>query len=111
MKFKDTLRHYNTVKKYAELDLLTTEYIWIVSDGGLAHTQGYYGWVIATDTDILYEGRGRVPSKPSHLDSLRSESMGMYHTIFIMSSLLHKHNLTQEINLSSDNLELIKRTK
>ena len=37
--------------------------------------------------------------------------MGMYHALIIMSSLLQKHNLTQEINLASDNLELIKRTK
>ena len=85
--------------------------IWIVSDGGLANTSGYYGWVIASDTDILHEGKGRVPSNPSQIDSLRTESMGMYYAILIMRSLLYKYHLTQEINLASDNSELIKRTK
>ena len=42
-KFKSTLTNYTTGKKYAELDLLTTTNIWIVSDGGLANTSRYYG--------------------------------------------------------------------
>ena len=46
-KFHDTLKRFTTAKKYAELDLLTTDKIWIVSDGGLYDTNGYYGWVLA----------------------------------------------------------------
>ena len=68
--FYDTLQRFTTVKKYAELDLLTTDKIWIVSDGGLHDTNGYYGWVIASDNDILYEGNGRFPSNSSQIDSL-----------------------------------------
>ena len=68
--FYDTLQRFTTVKKYAELDLLTTDKIWIVLDGGLHDTNGYYGWVIASDNDILYEGNGRVPSNSSQSDSL-----------------------------------------
>ena len=40
-KFKSTLANYTIVKKYAELDILTTTNIWIVSDGVLANTSGY----------------------------------------------------------------------
>ena len=50
--FKKSLQTYNTIKTYAELDLMTTETIWIVSDGGLANHNSYYGWVIASNTLI-----------------------------------------------------------
>lgn len=29
--------------------------LWIVTDGGLYNSIGYFGWVIATDSDILFE--------------------------------------------------------
>ena len=80
-KYRQLLQHYTQTKKYAELDLFTTTKIWIVSDGGLKQTDGSYGWVIASDTDILYEGKGRVSSNPSKIDSLRVESMGMFHAL------------------------------
>ena len=67
--------------------------------------------MIASDIDILYEGKGRVPSNPAQIDSLKAESMGMYHALFIMSKFLNKHHCTQEITIASDNKEIIKRMK
>eukprot|EP00957_Ditylum_brightwellii_P148087 11275032-Ditylum_brightwellii.AAC.1 len=36
--------------------------IWIVTDGGKEDIDGYYGWLIATDTTIMWEGKGYVQS-------------------------------------------------
>ena len=44
-----------------------------MTDGGVAEEDGYYGWVIATDTTILWEGNGYVPSNPKLLETLRAE--------------------------------------
>ena len=36
------------------LDIMSSDTLWLVSDGGLDLDQGYYGWVIADATQIIY---------------------------------------------------------
>ena len=104
------LKVYTTLSRYPLLDLMSVDTIWIVSDGGKGDAIGYYGWVVATGTNIIYEGEGHVPGNPLHLDSLRAESMGMLHALSVIGPLLAKIQYTGTVILASDNLELIKRT-
>ena len=42
------------------IHLQMADKIWLVTDGGLNNGDGYFGWVIASNTNILWEGRGYV---------------------------------------------------
>lgn len=110
-KYQSVLSKFSPVSKYIPLDLLSTDTIYVVSDGGVADTEGYYGWVIATSSNIVIEGHGYVPGNPSHIDSLRAESMGMLHALTVMSHQQEQTNCSGQIVLASDNLELVHRTK
>jgi hypothetical protein len=44
--------------------------IWLVTDGGDTDGNGYYGWVIATDTHILVKGKGLSPGNQEMNESL-----------------------------------------
>ena len=90
---------------------MSADTLWIVSDGGLDLDQGYYGWVIADATQIIYEGSGKTPGNSTQLDSLRSETFGMFHALTVMTYLITHTNFNNHIILASDNMELIKRTK
>eukprot|EP00957_Ditylum_brightwellii_P000659 51095-Ditylum_brightwellii.AAC.1 len=46
-------------------------------DGGVKGPFGYFWWVIATDTQILWEGYGHSQSKPDLVESLCTESSGL----------------------------------
>ena len=110
-KYQSILFKFSPVSKYITLDLLSTDTIYIVSDGGVADTEGYYGWVIATSSNIVIEGHGYVPGNPSHIDSLRAESMGMLHALTVISRHQEQTNCTGQIVLAIDNLEIVNRTK
>eukprot|EP00957_Ditylum_brightwellii_P039776 3011264-Ditylum_brightwellii.AAC.1 len=68
---KATNTSYGSMKAHIELG----DKLWIVTGGGLKRGDGYYGWVIATDTNILWEGRGYVQSNAELVKSLRTEGM------------------------------------
>ena len=80
-KYKSYLGYKKAVSKYPVMELTCAQSLWIVSDGGLFQNHGYYGWVIANDTSIIWEGRGRVPGNHDQFDSLRSESSGFLHAL------------------------------
>eukprot|EP00957_Ditylum_brightwellii_P192070 14621560-Ditylum_brightwellii.AAC.1 len=56
--------------------LQTTEEIWIVTDGGVNKEYGYYGFVIAMDTTILWKGNGQAYGNPQQMESQQAESVG-----------------------------------
>eukprot|EP00957_Ditylum_brightwellii_P065420 4962597-Ditylum_brightwellii.AAC.1 len=56
--------------------LQTTEDIWIVTDGGVTKEYGYYRFVIATDTTILWKGNGQACRNPQQNKSQQDESVG-----------------------------------
>eukprot|EP00957_Ditylum_brightwellii_P066395 5040762-Ditylum_brightwellii.AAC.1 len=47
---------YGTLKVLLKLQ----EKIWLVMDGGLNESIGYFGWVIASDRQILWENRSHA---------------------------------------------------
>ena len=63
--------------------------LWIVSDGGLCQDIGYYGWVIANDTSIIWEGRGQVPGNNTQFDLLGLKAVDSY-MLLQFSSLLFR---------------------
>eukprot|EP00957_Ditylum_brightwellii_P192678 14671273-Ditylum_brightwellii.AAC.1 len=72
------LRH--VVEKYESYASLKThiqlcDKIWLVTDEGMHAKDRYFGWVIATETTILWEARGYVQANPEMLESLRTEGM------------------------------------
>eukprot|EP00957_Ditylum_brightwellii_P071722 5452007-Ditylum_brightwellii.AAC.1 len=48
--------------------------LWVMTDGGLKQGDGYFGWVITTDTNMQWEGRGYVQSNAELAESLRTEA-------------------------------------
>jgi hypothetical protein len=56
-----------------------------VTDGGATEGHGYFGWVIATNSKILWRGKGKVLGNPHLMESLRTESVGMLSmTLFLL---------------------------
>eukprot|EP00957_Ditylum_brightwellii_P180806 13774301-Ditylum_brightwellii.AAC.1 len=68
---KATNTTYGSLKTHIELG----DKLWIVTDRGLKQGDGYYDWVIATDTNILWEGRGYAQSDAELVESLCMEVM------------------------------------
>ena len=52
--YKSHLCYKKVVSKYPVMDLTCANNLWIVSNGGLYQYSRYYGWVIATDTSIIW---------------------------------------------------------
>eukprot|EP00957_Ditylum_brightwellii_P079827 6070587-Ditylum_brightwellii.AAC.1 len=50
------------------------EYIWLATDGGTTGSEGYFGWVIATDSCILWRGGSFVQGNGDLMESLHTES-------------------------------------
>ena len=50
--------------------------LYLVSDGGEENGLGYFGWVIASETEILVKHKGHAAGNPSLIESLRTESVG-----------------------------------
>lgn len=70
--------------------------MWIVSDGSHKEEKGTYGWVIATDTNVVWQGNGRARGNP--MNSHRAEAYGMLaslvflrHVTRFMGIKLHCH--------------------
>jgi hypothetical protein len=89
--------------------------IWLVTDGGDTDGNGYYGWVIATNTHILVRGKDLSPGNQEQNESLRSES-----TAYLSSGLRflvhykNYHQLTLELSNKfhfCDNKSLVGRSK
>ena len=94
------------------MDFTCAPALWIVSDGGLFQDLVYYGWVIANDTSIIWEGRGQVPENNTQFDSLRSERSGFLHALKVVYANLQAHdNSVQSVILASDNKVLIDRVQ
>eukprot|EP00957_Ditylum_brightwellii_P031002 2349199-Ditylum_brightwellii.AAC.1 len=50
--------------------------IYLVTDGGVKDSIGYYGWVIVTVIEIVWEAKGHAPGSLKQMESLRAESIG-----------------------------------
>eukprot|EP00957_Ditylum_brightwellii_P173109 13179082-Ditylum_brightwellii.AAC.1 len=75
--------------------------IWLVTYGGKADNDEYYGWVLATDSTILWEGKGYVQSNPDLLESQCME--GMSH----LSIMVQTEKMYNDMSLNT-NTEWVK---
>eukprot|EP00957_Ditylum_brightwellii_P099905 7613009-Ditylum_brightwellii.AAC.1 len=59
-------------KSYANLEthLKMGSVLWIATDSGVKGPLRYVRWVIATDTQVLWEGKGQAQSNPDLIESL-----------------------------------------
>eukprot|EP00957_Ditylum_brightwellii_P034472 2614467-Ditylum_brightwellii.AAC.1 len=51
--------------------------LWIATDGSVKGPLGYFGWVIATKSQILCERYGHSQGNPELVESLRAESTAL----------------------------------
>eukprot|EP00957_Ditylum_brightwellii_P155434 11831294-Ditylum_brightwellii.AAC.2 len=56
--------------------LQTTEEIWVVTNGGVNESYGYFGFVIATGSQILWKGHRQAQGNAMQMESLRAGSGG-----------------------------------
>ena len=80
--------------------LTTSKTMYLVTDGGAVEGHGYFGWVIATNSKILWRGKGRVPGNRHLMESLRTESVGMLSLTIFLLHYCTFHN----IDLENENL-------
>jgi hypothetical protein len=88
--------------------------IWLITDGGDTDGNGYYGWVIATDTHILFKGKGLSPGNQELNESLRSESTAYLSVLRFLVHYRQYHQLTLELSNKfhyCDNKSLVGRSK
>eukprot|EP00978_Attheya_sp_CCMP212_P022685 scaffold68115_cov70-Attheya_sp.AAC.3 len=70
--------------------------LYLVSDGGATEGHGYFGWVIATESIILWNGKGRVQINPNLMESLRTESVGL----LSLTRFVHHYSNYYNMNLN-----------
>ena len=73
--------------------------LWIVSDGGTHNGLGYFGWVIATSTSVLWEDYGQVPGNAEQMDSLRAESYGTLAATEFLLQLYQSGKINTKANI------------
>ena len=88
------------------------ENIWLVSDGGLDDATGYFGWVIASDRQILWRNRGHVQGERHLLETLRTESVGLLSMLVFLKHYSIFHNVTLQLEKCvhyCDNMSVVQR--
>eukprot|EP00957_Ditylum_brightwellii_P059261 4498348-Ditylum_brightwellii.AAC.1 len=61
--------HSLTLKQLLQM----SEEIWVVTDGGVNQQLGYFGFVIATSTQILWKGDGQAQGNAIQMESLHTK--------------------------------------
>eukprot|EP00957_Ditylum_brightwellii_P056563 4288074-Ditylum_brightwellii.AAC.1 len=84
----------------------------IVTDRGLKQGDGYYGWMITTDMNIIWEGRGYVQSNADIVESLRTEGMTHLAAATFLKHYSQYYNTTikpQKAKHFTDNQGIVKQ--
>eukprot|EP00957_Ditylum_brightwellii_P021028 1584905-Ditylum_brightwellii.AAC.1 len=74
--------------------------LWLVTAGGVTDGIGYFGWIIATDSFILWEGHGQPQGHPRHMKSLKAGSSGV---LSVLRFLL-KYERYFNVSITGDNM-------
>eukprot|EP00957_Ditylum_brightwellii_P134860 10282033-Ditylum_brightwellii.AAC.1 len=88
--------------------------IWLVTDGGLNNGDGYFGWAIALDTNILWEGRGYVRGNEDLTESLCTKGMSHLSTVTFLKHfcILYNTSIPPETTIHfMDNKGVVSRMK
>eukprot|EP00957_Ditylum_brightwellii_P136282 10393649-Ditylum_brightwellii.AAC.1 len=72
--------------------------IYLVTGRGVKDNIGYYGWVISTVMEKVYESKGHAPGPLKQMESLRAESIGLLSILCFLTHYVHYHNL----NINND---------
>ena len=95
------------------LCLLLGHNLFIVSDGGDTDGNGYFGWVIANEHSVLWQGSGLSPGNQHLNESLRSESTSYLSALRFLLHYQRFHQVTLESSLKvhfCDNKSLVSRS-
>eukprot|EP00957_Ditylum_brightwellii_P025466 1925305-Ditylum_brightwellii.AAC.1 len=68
--------YFLTTNTNAIAKLLLASKFYYISDSGVNNGIGYFGWLIATEANILIEGHRQALGKESLMESLRGETYG-----------------------------------
>eukprot|EP00957_Ditylum_brightwellii_P203068 15333085-Ditylum_brightwellii.AAC.1 len=88
--FKATNTSYGSLKTHIELG----DKLWAVTDRGLKRGDGYFGWVIATDTNILWEGEEYAQSNAELAESIHTEGMAHLAAALFLKHYSRYYNIT-----------------
>ena len=79
--------------------LQTTSEIWIVLDSGAKEEYGYFGYVIATSTKIIWKGNGQACGNPQQMESQRAECIGCLAGLTFLVRYIEYHEITPKTEL------------
>lgn len=71
-----------------------TTNIWMVIDGGVTDRMGCFGWVIATDSRIIYEHSDITTRNSKQIDSCRAKAEGLLDALQFLDMLSHYNHTT-----------------
>ena len=85
--------------------------ITLSTDGGALPHIGYFGWAIASEFDILWQGIGAIPAHSTQLNSLRPESMSYLSSLMFLRDYIssHKTVVSSSIRHIVDNHSVVSR--
>ena len=87
--------------------------LWVVTDGGVYDGKGYFGWVMATSDQIIYEHAGTVPGNQEEMDSTRAESGGLLNALMFLTQIWRERTTKVDTNVDHfcDNLIVTSRVQ
>ncbi|WP_317203152.1 hypothetical protein [Janthinobacterium sp.] len=87
-----------------------SSHIMIVSDGGAKDDKGYFGWIIGTKHEVLWEGQG--PARGNPMTAQRAEAYGKLSWICFLKHYVAFLDIQVRCEVSSfcDNMGVIQQT-
>eukprot|EP00957_Ditylum_brightwellii_P102502 7812040-Ditylum_brightwellii.AAC.1 len=79
--------------------LQTTKGIWIVLDGGVKEGFGYFGFVVATRSKVLWKGNGQSQGNHNHMESICTESSRGLAALHFLVCYIEYYNIKPRIDL------------
>eukprot|EP00957_Ditylum_brightwellii_P107986 8237713-Ditylum_brightwellii.AAC.2 len=88
-KIREIKSSYATLKIHLQL----ADSIWIVTERGLKEGGSYFGWVIATHSDILWESRGHIQGNPKLIESMWTEGVSHLAALVFLKNYSKFHDI------------------
>ena len=94
-----------------EAQLRLSSEIYIISHSGMHDHFGYFGWVVATDSNIVAKHKGFAPGNHEDMDLQRAALAAIVHALlWLQNQLTSQHtNTDQTIHLGSTNRKAIQK--
>ena len=87
--------------------------VFLATDGGANKGKGYFGWVVASQQQLLWEGSGTIPSHSSQINSLRPEASSHLAVLKFLQDYMssHKTRVSATITHIVDNNSQVRRAE